>query len=394
MAEMKRRSLEEVKALSVEEAVEIMRQAGIVGAGGGGFPTYFKYKASQPHLIVNATESEPGYWADKLLHKEYLDEFLQIFEAMKEIFGFEQVSMGVHEKDREWFSEYSEHADDGLHDMRYVPNKYALGEEKTLIKHATDTKVPRFVDNPDGSRRPGLPLDAGIIVNNSETLLNVYNALFLGKPTTTKFLQVYGEEMDLKVFEVPIGASFAEILRIAGLDVENSSHLSVIDGGPYLHETGIEELGSGDAYVRRTTNALFLLPKDKQGKEYADIETDPPKEGIVSLVGKVSGVHLPLGGGLLKPATPLVSEGDEVEYEQRIGEPVDEGFSIGVWASAGGTISSIENDFVAIAGGAIPQEEAEAEAEESIAIGGTVPQEEAEPPQEEAEVEAEAEESR
>jgi electron transport complex protein RnfC len=77
VAEMKQRSLEEVKTLSAEEAVEIMRQAGIVGAGGGGFPTYFKYKAAQPHLIVNATESEPGYWGDKLLHKEYIEEFLR-----------------------------------------------------------------------------------------------------------------------------------------------------------------------------------------------------------------------------------------------------------------------------------------------------------------------------
>ena len=81
------------------------------------------------------------------------------------------------------------------------------------------------------------------------------------------------------------------------------------------------------------------------------------------------------------PATPLVKEGDEVDYEQKIGEPVDEGFSIGVWASAGGTISSIENDIVAITGGAIPQEEAEAEAEASIS-GGAPPRAEAEPFQE------------
>ena len=378
MAEMKQRSLEEVKALSAEDAVEIMRQAGIVGAGGGGFPTYFKYKAPQPHLIVNATESEPGYWGDKLLHKQYLEEFLQVFEAMKAIFGFEQISMGVHEKDREWFADYAEHADNGVYEVRYVPNTYALGEEKTLIKHATDTRVPRFVDTPDGSRRPGMPLDVGIIVNNSETLLNVYNALFLGKPTTTKFFTVYGEEIDIKVYEAPIGASVSEILGIAGLDVANSGHLSVIDGGPYLHDMAIDGLGMGDAYVRRMTNALFLLPKGRQGKEYADTETDPPEEGIVSLVSKISGVHLPLGGGLLKPATPLVSEGDEVEYGQKLGEPVDEGFSIGVWASAGGGISSIENDIVAIAGGAIPQEEAEAEAEASVA-GGAPPRGEAEP---------------
>ena len=380
MAVMKQRSIEEVKALSVEEAVEIMRQAGIVGAGGGGFPTYFKYKKPQPHLIVNATESEPGYWGDKLLHKEYLEEFLQVFEAMKAIFGFEQISMGVHEKDREWFSDYAEHAD-GLYDMAYVPNTYALGEEKTLIKHSTDTRVPRFVDNPDGTRRPGMPPDVGKVVNNTETLLNVYKALFLGKPLTTKSFSLYGEEMDLKVYEAPIGASVSEILEIAGLDVENSNHLSVIDGGPYLHDMAIEELGTGDAYLRRMTNALFLLPRGRQGKEYAGIKTEPPEEGIVSLVGKISGVNLPLGGGLLTPATPLVSEGDEVEYEQKIGEPAEEGFSIGVWASLGGEISSIENDIVAIAGGAIPQEEAEAEAEASMA-GGASPRGEAEPFQE------------
>lgn len=381
MAELVQRNLDEVKALSRDEAVEIMRQAGIVGAGGGGFPTYFKYKAAQPHLIVNATESEPGYWGDKLLHKEYIEEFLQVFEAMKAIFGFEQISMGVHEKDREWFADYAEHADDGVYDIRYVPNTYALGEEKTLIKHSTDTRVPRFVDNPDGSRRPGMPPDVGIIVNNSETLLNVYNALFLGRPLTTKFFTVYGAEVDTKVYESPIGASVSEVLEIAGLDVENSSHLTVLDGGPYLHDTSIQELGTGDAYVRRMTNSLFLIPRGRQGKEYAGIVTEPPEEGIVSLVGRVSGVNLPLGGGLLKPATPLVAEGDEVAYEQKIGEPADEGFSIGVWASLEGEISSIENDIVAIAGGAIPQEEAEAEAEPSMA-SGEPPRGEAEPFQE------------
>ena len=72
---------------------------------------------------------------------------------------------------------------------------------------------------------------------------------------------------------------------------------------------------------------------------------------MVSLVGKVSGVNVPLGGRFLKPATPLVSEGDEVAFAQKIGEPVDEGFSIGVWSSMDGTVSSIEDEVVAISGG-------------------------------------------
>src|SRR5918998_1245985 len=313
---MKKRTLDEVKALSREDAIELMRQAGIVGAGGGGFPTYFKWKNPQPDLIVNCTESEPGYWADKMVHREYFDEFLELFDAIKTIFG--------EDKER-W--------------------------------------VPRRVEMPDGSKRPGLPLDAGHIVNNSETLLNIYNALFLGKPVTTKFLQVFGPDLELKLFEAPLGSSATELLELAGVDVEaEAGNLSVIDGGPYLNEMGIESLGEGDAYVRRTTNGFLVIPKGVASKEYAGIKTKKP-DGVISLVGKVSGVSIPLGGRFLKPAIPLISEGDEVSFGQKIGEPVDEGFSIGVWSGMDGSVSSIENDIVQISGGAVTQEEAEAETE-------------------------------
>ena len=371
MVELKKRTLDEVKALRREEAAELMRQAGIVGAGGGGFPTYFKYKNPQPNLIVNCTESEPGYWADKLMHREYFEEFLELFEAMKEIFGIEHIIMGVHYKDEGWFSRYKENAD-GLYEVSLVPDKYSMGEEKTLIKNIfyedKEKWVPRRMEMPDGSKRPGLPLDAGHLVNNSETLLNVYNALFLGRPVTTKFLQVFGPELDLKLYEAPLGASATELLELSGVDIEaEAGNFTVIDGGPYLNEMGIESLGEGDAYVRRTTNGFLVIPKGVASKEYADIKTKLPEEGFVSLVGEVSGVSVPLGGRFLKPATALVSEGEEVAYEQKIGEPVDEGFSIGVWSSMEGTVSSIADDIMEISGGAMAREEARAEAEAEAA---------------------------
>ena len=366
MAELQQRTLDEVKVLSRDEAVEIMRQAGIVGAGGGGFPTYFKWKNPQPNLIVNCTESEPGYWADKMVHREYFDEFLELFDAMKTIFGIGHVIMGVHFKDEEWFSPYKEQAN-GLYSVSLVPDKYSMGEEKTLIKNIFNEDkekwVPRRVEMPDGNKRPGLPLDAGHIVNNSETLLNIYNALFLGKPVTTKFLQVFGPDLELKLFEAPLGSSATELLELAGVDIEaEAGNLSVIDGGPYLNEMGIESLGEGDAYVRRTTNGFLVIPKGVASKEYAEIKTKKP-DGVISLVGKVSGVSIPLGGRFLKPAIPLISEGDEVSFGQKIGDPVDDGFSIGVWSGMDGNVSSIENDIVQISGGAVTQEEAEAETE-------------------------------
>jgi Na+-translocating ferredoxin:NAD+ oxidoreductase subunit C len=366
LADLKQRNLDEVKALGRDEAVEIMRQAGIVGAGGGGFPTYFKWKNPQPNLIVNCTESEPGYWADKMLHREYFDEFLTLFDAMKTIFGIENVIMGVHFKDEEWFSRYDEGAN-GLYEVVHVPDKYSMGEEKTLIKNIfrenKEKWVPRRVELPDGGKRPGLPLDSGHIVNNSETLLNIYNAFFLGKPVTTKYLQVFGPDLELKLFEAPLGSSATELVQLAGVDVESEAgNLSVIDGGPYLNEMGIESLGEGDAYVRRTTNGFLVIPRGVASKEYAGIKTRRP-EGVISLVGKVSGVSIPLGGRFLKPATPLVSEGEEVSFGQKIGEPVDDGFSIGVWSGMDGNISDIEEDMVQISGGGMSVEEAEAETE-------------------------------
>jgi hypothetical protein len=154
-----------------------------------------------------------------------------------------------------------------------------------------------------------------------------------------------------------------ELLKLSGVDIEaEAGNLSVIDGGPYLNEMGIESLGESDAYVRRTTNGFLVIPKGVASKEYANIKTRRP-EGVTSLVGKVSGVSIPLGGRFLKPATALVSEGDEVEYEQKLGEPVDEGFSIGVWSGMDGPVSSIEEDIVQISGGAVPKEEAKAETE-------------------------------
>src|SRR3712207_7602326 len=74
----------------------------------------------------------------------------------------EQIIMGVHFKDEEWFSRYDENTD-GLYEVVHVADKYSMGEEKTLIKNIfyedKEKWVPRRVELPDGNKRPGLPLD-------------------------------------------------------------------------------------------------------------------------------------------------------------------------------------------------------------------------------------------
>ncbi len=71
----------------------------------------------------------------------------------------------------------------------------------------------------------------------------------------------------------------------------------------------IEELGTEDGYVRQTTNALLLIPKGTKSKDYADVETKPSEEGIVSLVGELLGMRMPLGGRYLEPAEAACLQG-------------------------------------------------------------------------------------
>jgi Na+-translocating ferredoxin:NAD+ oxidoreductase RnfC subunit len=94
LVELQKRTLGEVMGLSKDKAVEIMRQAGIAGAGDGDFPTYFKYRNLRPMLPVNATESEPGYWADKMVHREYLQVLLELY-ASRLLLGGDELVGGI-----------------------------------------------------------------------------------------------------------------------------------------------------------------------------------------------------------------------------------------------------------------------------------------------------------
>lgn len=91
-----------------------------------------------PLWSCSGVESEPGYWVDKLLHRAYFEEFLQLYEALGIIFGFEPIIMGVHFKDEEWLAPYRKSAD-GLYGIVLVPDKYVLGEKlyADLVRSAT-----------------------------------------------------------------------------------------------------------------------------------------------------------------------------------------------------------------------------------------------------------------
>ncbi|MFN4219261.1 MAG: proton-conducting membrane transporter, partial [Candidatus Bipolaricaulia bacterium] len=104
-----------------EDAVKLFREMGLIGAGGAGFPTYFKYLTPTKILIVNAEEGEPGYEADKILLLSHADAFVEVFAALKKVFGFEQIFIGAKEKDKKLLEPLREKY--GF-DVRYTPSIY------------------------------------------------------------------------------------------------------------------------------------------------------------------------------------------------------------------------------------------------------------------------------
>mgnify|MGYP005858835267 CR=1 FL=1 len=354
-----------------EEVVKLFRDMGLIGAGGAGFPTYFKYLKPTPILIVNAEEGEPGYQADKLILLKHTNAFIEVFDALKRIFGFERIIIGAKDKDKKKLQKL-----ESMFEIAYTPSTYGMGEERWLTKAVTGRDVA-----PDK-----LPSSVGVIVNNVETVYNMYRALFLEKPVTEKFVNVYGEVAEQKVLLVPVGTYVVDILAMIGVDTSRSNNLMVVDGGPMMGEKipvgryGIKKTTNGlivaDAslYVEKDPESKYPMPfrhlAGKQPPMWEDtlplimekmgleryLKWDPKPEDILDIRDKVSRVRLALNqdGAAAKPSVPVVQVGQKVKTGDLIAKPLEgpiedfKSLSVGLHASIDGVVKEIEEDFIRI----------------------------------------------
>ncbi len=184
---------------------EIIRSAGVVGAGGAGFPSHVKAASSVEFVIGNGAECEP------LLHKdlelmirepeEITDGFLRLMKAT----GAKKGIMGVKRKYQEKLASLSSALDHAGIKQHWLGDFYPTGDEFILVYEATRRLIP-----PNG-----IPLNIGVVVNNVETLRNISLAA-AGKPVTTKYVTVAGAVKTPATFEVPIGSSYGHLLAAAG----------------------------------------------------------------------------------------------------------------------------------------------------------------------------------
>ena len=317
----------------------LLRRAGVVGAGGAGFPSYVKYQKPTPMYIANCTESEPGYYGDKLLMQEQPDVVGKALLLLKEIFEYERVVLAVKQKHIHYCAEMIQFAEEsGEIEMAYVPDQYMMGEEKTLTKFVTGEKVPKGA----------IPPHVGVTVQNTETLYNIYWALTEHRPVVYKYLQTIGEVHHDEVIRAPLGTPVKTIWKHAGEDPDVIvKKYKLVDGGPLLGDV-VED--HADHVVHKTTNGLFAVDPEKfkgRGKLYPGPGHEPPSR-ISVIADEVDTVHVPLGGRYGEPALPVVNVGDIVGMGQEIGHYQPDKLSVSVHASIPGKVTKITDRRVTI----------------------------------------------
>ena len=223
---------------------EIMKKAGIVGAGGAGFPSYAKLAEGADTLVVNGAECEPLLYTDYvLLHKE-MPTVLSGIKAIAEELNIPRALLCVkdHTAKRLKLADGLKLADKIW--LKVLPDVYPMGDEISLIYEATGRVV-----------KPGnLPITAGVIVFNVETLYNVALAMKYSKPVTEKWLTVAGDIAQPFVVKVPVGTPVFELFERNGVQVPDG--YSVLDGGPSMGKV----IDVETAVITKTTKGLLILP--------------------------------------------------------------------------------------------------------------------------------------
>ena len=221
-----------------------VREAGVVGAGGAGFPTHVKLSAQAEIVIVNGAECEPLLKTDQQLAARYPQQLIKGLTLAMEATGAKQGIIALKAKYKDAIVALEPYLTEQLQ-ISIMPDIYPAGDEVITIWLTTGRRVPAGK----------IPLEIGVVVNNVQTLLNVAKACE-GEPVTTRTLTVTGAVKNPITVTVPIGTSLREVLELAGGG--RSEDLVYINGGPMMGRV-ITDL---DGPVTKTTGGLIALPKD------------------------------------------------------------------------------------------------------------------------------------
>ena len=236
--------------LSCEEIVEIVKEAGITGMGGAGFPTAVKLSPKNldeiDTLLINGAECEPYITSDNRCFLEDTHHVLGGIKAVMKYLNIPKCIIGIEGNKPEAIAKMKAAIDAPGIEVKQLPCRYPQGAEKVLIENCTGREVPF----------PGLPSDVGVIVMNVTSVAFVSKYLETGMPLTTKRLTVDGDIVkEPKNVEVLIGTPIQELLDFCGGLTDEPG--KVLYGGPMMG-TCVADLSQP---VLKNNNAVMAFSK-------------------------------------------------------------------------------------------------------------------------------------
>jgi len=254
---------EHYEHLSVSKIQAKVREAGVAGMGGAGFPT--EVKLHPPHhdkvatLILNAAECEPYITADDRLMRERAEEVIQGMEIMAYALQPGECLIGIEDNKPEAIAALREAAKETHIEVCVIPTKYPSGGEKQIIKLLTDKEVP------NGQ----IPADIGVMCQNVGTAAAVYRAVRFGEPLISRITTLTGEGIQQPGnVEALIGTPIDWLLSQYGFQAKKAERL--IMGGPMMGYT----LKHIETPIVKTTNCI-LAPTHK------DLPPPPPAQACI-----------------------------------------------------------------------------------------------------------------
>jgi len=223
----------------------VMRENGIVGAGGAGFPSYAKLNTKADTIILNCAECEPLLKLHRQVMEKYAFEIMSTLEIIADTVEADRVIIAV-KGSYQGAVEAVKANLSSFHkiELGILPEIYPAGDEVITIYETTKRVVP-----------PGsLPIEVGVIVYNVETIYNVYRALRETNPVTEKYITIAGEVRNPVTLKVPLGMTYKELIELAGGATVESPVL--IGGGPMTGKI----VNSYDT-VTKTSNAVLVMPQ-------------------------------------------------------------------------------------------------------------------------------------
>lgn len=241
-----------LEELSKEEIIALIREAGVVGMGGAGFPTHVKLSPKEPekidYVIANCAECEPYLTSDYRRMLEEPEKLIGGLRVMLRLFDNAKGILAVEDNKPDCIAKLKRLTmNDPRITVKGLKTKYPQGAERQLIYASTRRAI-------DSGR---LPSDVGCIVDNVDTVVAIYHAVIEGKPLMHRIVTVTGDAIaDPRNFIVRIGTNYHELVEEAG--GFKKEPVKIISGGPMMG-FGIFDL---DVPTTKTASALLCMTKD------------------------------------------------------------------------------------------------------------------------------------